>query len=368
MINVNIEVKNVFSQYCEDMSKQLKMDKLPIIIAGDTMEEQFIPFFENHDLEIDRIYDRDPLKRGVLRNCGNGKRKGIIGPSDIEELYTEYNAVVMVPYYTQIVEMLNSLPVKPKRIFYTDFAKFHMHPSLFLDKGKEFISNHMDSIREVYEFLEDDYSRDVVENLLNYWISGDALLVNRYREMQRNQYLDCFDFSDEEVFVNVGACDGRYSKLFAEKVRQYRKIYNLECDPVNFEILKENLSPYPNMEFMQVGVWDKKDVLHFHGMGNSASCIGKKGDIEVQVDSIDNMFSGKGITFIKADIEGAEYNLLRGGYCLLKKDKPKLAICCYHQVEDLIKIPKMIKEINAEYRIKMRHYTDTLTETVCYAY
>lgn len=68
------------------------------------------------------------------------------------------------------------------------------------------------------------------------------------------------------------------------------------------------------------------------------------------------------------DIEGAEYRLLDGANNTIKKYKPKLAVYCYYQMDDLIEIPLKIKEINLEYKIKIRHYTDTLTETVCYAY
>ena len=67
------------------------------------------------------------------------------------------------------------------------------------------------------------------------------------------------------------------------------------------------------------------------------------------------------------DIEGAEVGALKGGSHIIKKQTPKLAICIYHSPEDMLEIPMQIKELVPEYRIYIRHYTDMMLETVCYA-
>ena len=245
---------------------------------------------------------------------------------------------------------------------------FHLRPILFKDNAKSFIENNLGKIEELADRLEDDESREVLENVLNYWISGNTKLLMKYREQQNNQYLDTLSFSDNEVFVNVGACDGRYSRLFAEKVRKYSAIYNLECDPTNYQVMLKKLVGYSDMFFLQLGAYDSKAVMMFDSMGNSSSFLCKEGNTVVELDTIDNIFSEVSVTFIKADIEGAESKMLCGARDTLNTKKPKLAVCCYHQVEDLVEIPNLILRINKDYHIKIRHYTDTLTETVCYAY
>ena len=101
MLCLDIKSKDYFSEYCSNMVKQLRYDNIPIVIAGDTNQSQYVPFFEKNHLVIDRIYDSDPNKRGVLRNIGKDLKE-IIGPDDIPILYSAYNVVIVVPYPSQI--------------------------------------------------------------------------------------------------------------------------------------------------------------------------------------------------------------------------------------------------------------------------
>jgi len=57
------------------------------------------------------------------------------------------------------------------------------------------------------------------------------------------------------------------------------------------------------------------------------------------------------VDFIKADIEGAERNLLRGARRVLLGDQPKLAICTYHLFNDQRILPRIILSANPKYRI-----------------
>jgi hypothetical protein len=62
------------------------------------------------------------------------------------------------------------------------------------------------------------------------------------------------------------------------------------------------------------------------------------------------------VDFIKADIEGAERDMLRGSSHVLKTFAPKLAICTYHLLDDPEVLEKIIKEANPAYTVKyLRH-------------
>jgi hypothetical protein len=79
------------------------------------------------------------------------------------------------------------------------------------------------------------------------------------------------------------------------------------------------------------------------------------------------VFKNEKITFIKMDIEGSEPQALSGAEEIIKKQKPKLAICVYHKPEHLWEIPLYLKKIVPEYKIYIRHHTPLEYETVCYA-
>jgi len=63
----------------------------------------------------------------------------------------------------------------------------------------------------------------------------------------------------------------------------------------------------------------------------------------------------RGGIFIKADIEGAERNMLRGAKDVLKELAPKLSICTYHLPDDPKVLRELILEANPNYIIKERH-------------
>ena len=67
------------------------------------------------------------------------------------------------------------------------------------------------------------------------------------------------------------------------------------------------------------------------------------------------------------DIEGTEMEALKGAEYIIKKYKPKLAISIYHKPEDIVEIPKYILNINPDYKLYLRHYSDNAGETVLYA-
>ena len=87
----------------------------------------------------------------------------------------------------------------------------------------------------------------------------------------------------------------------------------------------------------------------------------------IPVDSIDNVCSGDKVTFIKMDIEGSEMEALKGAENVIKRDKPRLAICIYHKPEDLYEIPFWVKETVPEYKLYIRHHSNLQNETVLYA-
>jgi FkbM family methyltransferase len=62
------------------------------------------------------------------------------------------------------------------------------------------------------------------------------------------------------------------------------------------------------------------------------------------------------VDFIKADIEGAERDMLRGASNVLKTFAPKLAICTYHLLDDPKILEDIIKEANPDYKVvHLRH-------------
>lgn len=110
-------------------------------------------------------------------------------------------------------------------------------------------------------------------------------------------------------------------------------------------------------------MYDKKTTLSLNtsSVDNSANTItDAKGDIEAV--TLDEDIKEK-VDIIKMDIEGAEFKAIEGAKKHIKNDSPTLLISIYHDFNDLIRIPKLIKSINKDYNFYLRYYGGNIFPT-----
>lgn len=67
------------------------------------------------------------------------------------------------------------------------------------------------------------------------------------------------------------------------------------------------------------------------------------------------------------DIEGYEWKTLQGGAEIIWDYEPKLAVCLYHILEDLWRIPLYVKELVPKYKLHLRHHSPIVWDSVQYA-
>jgi hypothetical protein len=60
--------------------------------------------------------------------------------------------------------------------------------------------------------------------------------------------------------------------------------------------------------------------------------------------------------------------MLKGAEKTILKNRPKLAISCYHYPTDLVEILKFINSLKLNYRFKLRHHANVIGDYVLYAY
>lgn len=210
-----------------------------------------------------------------------------------------------------------------------------------------------------YQLINLGFDKDYIINF------GELI----YKDYER-QYFDILvpEINKKESFVDCGCCDGESSKLFAKWCNNhYSNIWAFEPDSSNYSICKEQLN-LDNCKLYNVGAFDKQTIVRFKGGFCAGSKIIDEGENEIKTVKLDDVLKNEEITFIKMDIEGAELNALIGAEQIIRKQKPKLAICVYHKPEDIISIPKLILEYNPDYKFKLRHYGIQGAETVLYAF
>lgn len=181
---------------------------------------------------------------------------------------------------------------------------------------------------------------------------------------------DFMRYEDEEVFVDVGCFDLYTSIRLKKYCKSVKKVYAFEPDAQNYQrcLERKRKTGFQEVELLPYGAWNERTTLYFHTNALSASSVSESGESSISVIPIDEAIAeGDRVTFIKMDVEGSELESLKGAKRIIQRDKPKLAICIYHKLEDMTEIPLYIKGLVPEYRLFIRHHSNTQAETVLYA-
>lgn len=182
---------------------------------------------------------------------------------------------------------------------------------------------------------------------------------------------DFMVYGDEEVFIDAGCCDLNSTLQLRKYCKHLKKVYALEPDPESYAVCQEKKARFhvDEAELFPVGAWSERTTLHFKATNDGVSHVCDDGEIVVPVATIDEIVEKENpkVTMIKMDIEGSELEALKGAKKTIQRNKPKLAICIYHKPEDMLEIPLYIKSLVPEYKLYVRHHSNSNVETILYA-
>jgi len=127
-----------------------------------------------------------------------------------------------------------------------------------------------------------------------------------------------------DVVVDIGANIGYYTILFSRLVGSDGLVYSFEPGPKNFSMLKQNveLNGCKNVILEQKAVAGKSGIveLFLHERGGNHSIVDAKGCvglIKVDCVSLQDYFKDRRVDLIKMDVEGAEYQVVKGADAIL---------------------------------------------------
>lgn len=210
------------------------------------------------------------------------------------------------------------------------------------------------------------YTQEMYDHLLQTQYPPDNIVIC----LTPSYFEPWLPHSPEEVFVDVGAFNGRSSLDFMKwSGGLFKHIYLFEPDPRNMALCQKNLGPEhgDKITYVEAGLWHSRTELRFLAIHSTSSLICEQGQVTVPVVSLDEFLAGSPATFIKIDIEGAEMEALQGARRTIEKHRPKLAIAIYHKPRDIIDLPAYIQELVPDYTFTLRHYSLYEAETILYA-
>lgn len=227
--------------------------------------------------------------------------------------------------------------------------------------------NYIDDFEWLYDRLADYRSKMVLYSIINNWYNYDFVWTTKTVENMYDDYfdLDLVKVTDDEVIVDLGAYTGDSMLSYINNYgTTYKKAYLYEVTKESFEILKNNLKDYNNLDFRYKGVGNEKGKMKvsLHNIDSSANTAIYDEEGEVMVVTLDEDIDDK-ITLIKADIEGWEKKALEGAERHIVNEHPKLLISVYHSNNDLWEIPKMIDRMDNSYKFYLRYKSSPIYPT-----
>jgi len=171
---------------------------------------------------------------------------------------------------------------------------------------------------------------------------------------------------ESDIVFDCGANVGLFSAVAS---RYGAHVYAFEAAPrVANNWLSKTAAMNNRIDVHHNAVWDKEETLDFafkeHHIGGS-KCVELLADddrdyerYQVRAITLDAFVEQQGldrVDFIKADIEGAERNMLLGARNILKRFAPKLSLCIYHRHDDEQVLCDLILDANPDYVITKKY-------------
>ncbi|MCI8494290.1 MAG: FkbM family methyltransferase [Lachnospiraceae bacterium] len=339
-------------------------NKLIVWGAGATADLYMEAFqrLKKEGFYIDGYCDNNPNIQGKSYNG-----KTVYCPSDLPKDAFICVCTAQPEVYRAIAEQLEEM----------ELSYCHIDEMIF--------KSHKQELLKVYDLLEDDTSKEIYAKLIVSRMFGIYPDEDLY---SGEQYFCVNEFRKRtigEVFVDCGAYVGDTIEqlLWMRGGGILKKIIAIDADHKNYEALKIRIKRLKEewniadeeIELVEAAVGAETAEQGYYietydenrGMGSRMKKCNDNSKSEMKMIALDD-FLTEPYTFLKADIEGFEYNMLLGAQNSIVRYKPKIAVCIYHNSVDFYDIPLLIYSFESGYKFAVRHHSNKWDETVLYAW
>lgn len=282
---------------------------------------------------------------------------------------------------------------KVKRLFRYSRAKERwnkemINPTEEMIETRDFLKENKERIQNMLKLLEDEKSRRTWKAVMLFKAKRKPIPKKLYSTNDEYFVKGIIEIDDNEVFIDGGAYIGDSTQQLIDIARRKRKrigkIVLFEPNPANVKIIKK-LFNKNNIKLIERGLYDSETELKFEladeNLNENTRIIeGNKEDlstifhsleqrayITLPVTTLDSQEECRDATFIKLCIEGSEMKALAGAKETILRNKPKLAICIYHNNDNMVRIIEYVHSLVPEYKLYVRHHTFEMDQTVLYA-
>jgi len=313
-------------------------------------------FFARKGIRVLRFFDSNPALHGTLV-------EGVecLPPADVLR-YPDTPLVVASFKYMDIGQTLLQLG---RSDFYHDF---HVNGRFF---EPDLLETHGGSIRRVHDALEDNASRLAYLSIVKAVVTGDEGFLELSPYLRYYHPAAMPEAGD--TIIDGGAYDGGTAREFSAMCGGRCRIFAFEPFPESFALLETNIAASGLTDVVtpvNKALWSGEGVLHFDTCHDTAEAfrIDSCGDVSVETVSLDGYLPpDEPVHVLKLDVEGSELEALKGCEATIRRWRPKLQICLYHNLEDIWTIPEYLLSLDLGYAFYLGHSNTVMLDTVLYA-
>jgi FkbM family methyltransferase len=197
----------------------------------------------------------------------------------------------------------------------------------------------------------------------------DDFVVMTIRE---DEIIERFTPKQGDIVIDIGAHIGRYTIISSKRVGTNGKVVAIEADPDNYEMLNRNiqLNQLTNIITLNYAIYSKETKIKLyrpeeelgHTIYNTTMVLDRakvnEKFVEVNADTLDNLLQENGIeqqqvNWIKIDVEGAEFEVLKGATTILSKSKDIALLIEVHKLRGGVTFYRPILEFLNSFNFKI---------------
>jgi FkbM family methyltransferase len=152
----------------------------------------------------------------------------------------------------------------------------------------------------------------------------------------------------EDIVLDIGTAEGLFALSIASRCK---KLILIEPNNYFYSALQETFSPFSQKtQIYNVAVGNEEGEISFDQDSLSGKISNRDNKNLKRITKLDTLIGEEVlITYLKADLEGFELEMLKGAVNIIQKHRPTIAITCYHTENNPDEIIHFIKRAVPEY-------------------
>ena len=336
----------------------LKHTDRPIVIYGmGNGADKIIDVLEANGIPVADFFASDGFVRG---HSFHGKR--VLSFSEVKEKYEKF--IILLAFGSSLSDVMAR--------FY-DIADEHelYAPDVPVCGGElfdaDFYRENEANFAFVRSLFADERSKEVYDDLISYKLSGNISYL-RHADTPKEDALTDILSGGYTAYADLGAYNGDTVKEALMFYPTIQKIIAFEPSAKTFAKLKAYLDTLNTVQInaYPLCAWNKEQtVILTDGAGRNTTIggvsVGKtKNGAKVRTsecDALDHRCDYRNEKLlIKYDVEGAEYEALKGSLNTIQNNQTEMIVSLYHKSRDLFALPMLIHEFLPNHKLYLRKH------------